>query len=380
MHLVRRSLGSLTRSLARFVSRQFVAILLAASAAAQAPDRIATTADTLVANPLFFNGKRVVVRRAAKQTGRLTELEGTAKPVYVFWKDRAGGSDGEIRGEFYDLGRMQDGDSRFASYDFAPVIEAASNGRWPTRDQVFVLLGATFVAAPAPTAPTIRAIALSPDQFDNRSVTLVGRFKGRNLYGDLPQGVGKSKWDFVLQSADAAIWVTGLRPKVKDFELDPSARVDTGKWLEVKGTVHRDGALTWLAGESLRLTTAPTDVPVEVAGPPLPAEPPPVVIFSAPLADETDFATSGRIKIQFSRDMTEASIQGRVRVSYGGATPPAGPPAFTTAYNDGNRSLEIRFKDPLVPFQVVVVQLDQGITAIDGQPLKPWTLRFTTGQ
>ena len=79
--------------------------------------------------------------------------------------------------------------------------------------------------------------------------------------------------------------------------------------------------------------------------------------------------------------MTAASFQDRVHVSYGGATPPAsGPPPFTTAYNDGNRSLEIRFKEPLVPFQVVVVQLDQGITAIDGQPLKPWTLRFTTGQ
>src|SRR5918993_3965526 len=101
-------------NLRRFVPLQFVSILLAASAAAQAPDRIATTADALVGNPLFFNGKRVVVRRPVRQTGRLTELEGTAKPVYVFWKDRAGGSDGEIRGEFYDLGRMQDGDSRFA--------------------------------------------------------------------------------------------------------------------------------------------------------------------------------------------------------------------------------------------------------------------------
>ena len=361
--------------------RVFASIFLAASVAAQAPDRIATTADALVANPLFFNGKRVVVRHAVRQTGRLAELDGTLKPVYVFWKEGGGGSDGEIRGEFYDLGRMQDGDSRFAAYDFAPVIEAASKGRWPTRDQVFVLLGATFVGTPAPTAATIRAIALTPDQFENRNVTLIGRFRGRNLYGDLPQGVAKSKWDFVLQSADAAIWVTGLRPKGKDFELDPSARVDTGKWLEVKGTVHRDGALPWLAGESVRLTAAPTDVPVEVAGPPLPPEPPPVVIFSAPLPGETDFATSGRIRIQFSRDMNAASFQDRVRVGYAAVPPPpVGLPPFTTVYNDGNRSLEIRFAEPLVQFQVVVIQLDQGITAIDGQALSPWTLRFTTGQ
>jgi hypothetical protein len=367
--------------LSRLFHLAIVALLTAAYAAAQPPDRIATTADALVANPLFFNGKRVVVRRAVKQTERLTELEATAKPIYVFWKDRPGGSDGEIRGEFYDLGRMQEGDPRFSSYDFTPVIEAANKGRWPGRDQIFVLLGATFVAGPAPTAPTIRAIALAPDQFDNRSVTLVGRFKGRNLYGDLPHGVAKSKWDFVLQSADAAIWVTGLRPKGKDFDLDASARVDTGRWLEVKGTVQRDAAATWLAGESVRLTTAPSEAPIEVVGPPLPPEPPPTVIFSAPLADETDFPVGGRIKIQFSRDMNGSSFHDRVRIRYGGAPPPpVAPPAFTLTYNDGNRSLEIRFKAPLAPLQVLVIQLDEGITAIDGQALKPWSLRFTTGQ
>ena len=357
------------------------AVLATASLAAQPPDRIATTAAALVANPLFFHSKRVVIRQPIKMTGTLSELDGTAKPVYVFWKDRPGSSDGEIRGEFYDLGRTLEGDSRFSSYDFGPLLEQANQGRWPGRDQVFVLLGATFIQNPAPTSPTIRAIALLPDQFDNRSVTLVGRFQGRNLYGHLPQGVAKSKWDFVLQSADAAIWITGLRPKGKDFDLDPAARVDTGRWLEVKGTVQRDGTAVWIAGESVRLTTAPTDAPVEVAAPVLPPEPAPTVIFSAPLPDETDFPSSGRIRVQFSRDMNGASFHDHVHVRYGGATPPsAALPDFTVTYNDGNRSIEIRFKEPLVPFQTLVVQLVEGITAIDGQPLKPWTLRFTTGQ
>ena len=142
-------------------------------------------------------------------------------------------------------------------YDFRPVVEAASNGRWPGRDQLFVILGATFVEGPASTDATIRAIALSPEQFDNRTVTLAGRFKGRNLFADLPQGVAKSKWDFVLQSADGAIWVTGLRPKGNDFDLDPEARADTGKWLEVTGVVHRDAANLWIAAQSLRRAAAP---------------------------------------------------------------------------------------------------------------------------
>lgn len=358
-----------------------VLLLLTAPAAAQAPDRLATTAEALVANPLFFNGKRIVVRHAVKTDGRVTELDATAKPVFVFWRDKAGGSDGEIRGDFYDMGRMIEGDSRFSSYDFTPILERASHGHWPARDQIFVILGATFVDNPEPTAPSIRSIALLPEKFDNRAVTVTGRFRGRNLYGDLPQGVGKSKWDFVLQSADAAIWITGLRPKGKDFDLDPSARVDTGKWLEVKGTVQRDVSAVWIAAESIRLTTAPTDQPVEVAAPRIPAEPPPSVIFSAPLPDETDVPTARSIRIQFSRDMNGQTFAQRVRVRYGGTAPPPGaPPAFGLTYNDGNRSIEIKFKEPLPPFQVVIVELTAGITAIDGQPLQPWSLKFTTGQ
>jgi len=356
-------------------------VLVAASAAAQAPGRIATTAHALVASPLFFNGKAIAVRHPVKITGTLTELDATAKPVYVFWQQPPTGSTGEIRGEFWDLGRMQDGDTRFASYDFRPIVEAANKGRWPGRDQIFVILGATFVEGPAASEPTIRAIALAPEQFDNRTVTLAGRFKGRNLYGDLPQGVAKSKWDFVLQSADGAIWITGLRPKGDGFDLDPEARADTGRWLEVTGVVHRDAGNLWIAAQSLRRAAAPAEVPVEAAAVPIiAADPPPIVIFSAPIADDTDVSAAAPVRIQFSRDMNAKSFQGHVRVSYGGPKPPAvAPPPFTLTYNDGNRSLEIRFKAPLEPFQVLTVQLEEGITALDGQPLKPWTLKFTTG-
>ncbi len=357
--------------------------MAAVSTGAQAPGRIATTAHALVANPLFFNGKSIAIRHPVKVTGTLTELEATAKPVYIFWRQAPAGSTGEIRGEFFDLGRMQDGDSRFASYDFRPIVEVASKGRWPGRDQIFVILGATFVEGPASTEPSIRAIALTPEQFDNRTVTLAGRFKGRNLYADLPQGVAKSKWDFVLQSADGAIWITGLRPKGNDFDLDPEARVDTGKWLEVTGVVHRDAASLWIAAQSLRRAAAPAEAPIEAAAavPVIAPDPPPIVIFSAPIADDTDVPSAGPVRIQFSRDMNDKSFAGHVRVSYGGQKPPAvAPPPFTLTYNDGNRSLDIRFKAPLERFQVIVVQLEEGITAMDGQPLKAWTLKFTTGQ
>ena len=50
----------------------------------------------------------------------------------------------------------------------------------------------------------------------------------------------KSRYDFVLRSADAAVWVTDLRPRGRGFDLSVEARVDTGRWLQVTGTVSQD--------------------------------------------------------------------------------------------------------------------------------------------
>jgi hypothetical protein len=270
------------------------------------------------------------------------------------------------------------GDSRFSTIDFKPVLEEASNGQWPGRDQVFAILGATLADVPPPPAPSVRAIAMVPARFDGQRVTVTGRFHGRNLLGALPQGLGKSKWDFVLQSADAAVWISGLRPRGNNFELDAGARVDTGRWLEVVGTVHVDGPVVWLAGESLKQATAPTE-PVET---PAPAEPPPVprVIFSAPIADETDVAPTVVVRVQFSWDMVAKSFHDHIRIRYTGKTSPSvPPPPFTVTYQDATRGLEIRFKQPLEPQQRVTIDLMEGILAAGGGALVPWTLSFTTG-
>lgn len=360
-----------------------VAALLCVSAHAQPPGRIATTAEALAAAPVFFHGRLVVVRHPVGGSLELTRLEGTSKPVFVFWKEQPGAiRDGELRGEFWDLGRLQRDDPRFSSHNFDRVLEAASSGQWPARDRVFVLLSATLVEAPLPPAPTVRAIVLAPDRYVEREVRVVGRFRGRNLYGDLPQPLNKDKWDFVLQSADGAIWVTGMRPRGKDFDLDPGARVDTGRWLEVTGVVRRHAAQVWIEASAIRQASAPTEVPVEVAVPSRPVEPPPTVIFSAPLADDSDVNRSAPVRIQFSRDLAPASVQGRIQVTYeptpAVATPPP-PPAFKATYQDATRSIEITFAAPLERFQVVRVTLLEGITALDGQPLAPWSLTFTTG-
>src|SRR6202795_2645706 len=48
----------------------------------------------------------------------------------------------------------------------------------------------------------------------------------------------RSRYDFVVRSTDAAIWVSGARPKGKGFDLSVDARIDTGRWLEVTGVLQ----------------------------------------------------------------------------------------------------------------------------------------------
>src|SRR6185436_10212346 len=133
------------------------------------------------------------------------------------------------------------------------------------------------------TTPSLRALALQPWRFEGQKVTLVGQFRGRNLFGDLPSAPGKSRYDFVLRSADAAVWVTDLRPRGKGFDLNVDARVDTGRWVQVTGTVSQDRGLVSVLGATIVTADAPELAPAEEeraapAAPPEPGE----VIFSTP--------------------------------------------------------------------------------------------------
>jgi len=285
----------------------------------------------------------------------------------------------EVRGEFWDLGKFSADDPRLATYDVKRSFGIDPAGSWPRPGQVTALIASAISAAPPPAAPSIRNIVLFPSRYLEQKVTVVGQFGGRNLLGDLPDAPAQSRWDFVLRSADAAIWVTNLRPKGKDFELALDARIDTGRWLEVSGTLQQGRGLQWLNADAgtIKITTAPKDTPeqpvIRVA-----AAPPPEVVFSAPTGDETDVLPSSSVRIQFSRDMDASTFKGRIKVSYPSA--PATPPAeFTTSYLPGTRVLELKFAQPLLRFSSVAVELQDGITGTDKQALVPWTLKFQTG-
>jgi hypothetical protein len=345
------------------------------------------TLDLLEEHPHFFHGEDVIVQSDAVGEGVLSYLVDDERRVLVIdvppppagVRERL-----EIIGTFYDVGRLEPGDQRAAGQPFERLSRSLLNKPWPGVGELKLLVAESSRPVTESDRVTLRTVALNPKAHLNKGVTLTGRFRGRNLYGDLPDSPGESRYDFVLTSVDAAVWVVGREPKGDDFELDVRARVDTGRWLEVTGSVRVHEGMVILDAGLIRLAEPAADrVTPTQAG--VRQGPVPEVIFSTPLDGDADIPTDGTVRIQFSRDMNEDSFEGRVRVSYptfaGDTTPDELPPVgFAAEYRALNRVLEIRFTEPLVAFQTVSVELLNGVVTSDGATLAPWSLSFFVGR
>jgi hypothetical protein len=367
-----------------------VVVLIAAAASAQAPQRRATNVTALLTFSAFYHGRPILVvgQVTAQNDGQIRVSDGVASLRLVFKGSAPDGND-EIRGEFWDVARMKPDDPRLATLDLRRTFGIDPDGAWPRAGEVTAIVATAVAPAAVPVAPSIRSIVLNPSRYLNQRVTVTGQFAGRNLTGDLPDAPAKSRWDFVIRSTDAAIWVSGARPKGKGFDLALDARLDTGRWLEVSGVVHEGRGLQWLdvGAEGIQLGKAPTAAPPteERSAVRVPAAPPPEVVFSAPTQEESDVSLTASVRIQFSRDIDPATLKGHVRAHYlESETVERGEPStptaeFTTQYSGANRVLELKFGKPLERFRTLNVELQEGILGTDQQPLKPWTLTFVLG-
>lgn len=360
---------------------------LAATTESQVSSRRATNLASVLNYPAFYQMRPIIVvgTLALNQQGQLRVTDETGSLQVVFRGNAPDGL-GEVRGEFWDVGRMNADDPRLAAVDARRTFQIDPEGPWPRPGQVLAIIASGVSPVTQPSVPTIRNMVLFPPRYRDQKVTIVGQFAGRNLLGDLPDAPARSRYDFVLRTADAALWVTNVRPKGKDFELALDARIDTGRWLEVTGVLQQGRGLQWIDGEeaSLKLAKAPEADPAEAAPIRVPAAPPPEVIFSAPTDGETEVESARVLRIQFSRDLVPASLRGRLRVEYvpSGGTPGAPTPVtdFATEYRGAARVLEVKFTKPLEPFRTVRVTFAEGVVGTDQQPLKPWTLTFEVGR
>lgn len=354
-------------------------------AAAQPPLAVPTPTfvGAILAYPGTFHSRRVIVYgtlRTETDEWWLETDDGDRIRV-VGARDAVRGGRVALHAEALDIGRLTQTDPRITATGVSSLLMRVGLDRWP-RPGELVVLRATWATVLRPSIqPTLKDIVLECDRYQGKTVVIVGQFRARNLYNDLPGAPGRHRHEFVLRLGAAALWVVGLRPRVNNVDLDMRTRVDTDRWFAVEGTVRREKGLVWLDGR--RMAAAP--VPQEV----LPA--PPVrpetlgageVMFSLPTDDEADVPVTTTVRIQFTRPIDPRSLTGRIRVSYAagpdGSGPTASPP-FVADYTTSDRVVTLRFRSVLERFRGVIVEVLEGVTTLGGSPVTPWTLTFTTG-
>ena len=352
----------------------FLALILGTVVDAQTAVRRLTTIDAIRQYPGFYHLQNVLVRGEFATEGNRILLRADTHEIRVVLDDGVSAPQGVVdtRGLFLDVGRLEAGDPRAGNF-----AAGRDNDSWPRPGEELILrVSATLETQPASGA-SVRLLAVEPWRYDGQTVTVVGNFRGRNLYGDLPGAPGKSKYDFVLRGTEGAVWVTDVRPRGQGFDLDVNRRVDTDRWLEVTGTVVRERGLVSLKATRVSLSKPPQTAAVsdEPVVPPVPLDPVDVV-FNSPAEGETDVSGGSPIRIQFSRGLNEKTLAGQIRVSYVGVE---GTLDFKTAYDGANRAVVISFPKPLEAFRTVKVELLDGLLGFDGAPVKPWTLTFSVG-
>ena len=347
---------------------------------AQTGARRLTTIDALRQFPGYFHLQNVLLRGEFAEADRRILLKADENELSVQLADGVttitGGA--EVRGQLIDVGRLEPGDPRAGS-----SAEGRDPARWPRPGEDVFLRVTGVTASPAVTGSvSVRALALEPWKFAGQTVTVTGNFRGRNLFGDLPDAPNKGRYDFVIRNTEGAVWVTGVRPRGRGFDLDVDRRLDSNRWVEVSGTVVHDRGLVRIESTRIAAVPAPTEAPALAENDAPAAPPPPLeVVFFSPSDGETDVSPTGAVRLQFSRGLREASLAGRVTAGYTGAAEgtPGANLAFKTTYDAANRALEIRFAQALEPFRTVVVKLLDGIVAFDNGPLKPWSVTFSVG-
>ena len=356
------------------------------AASAQPPARRATTISALRSYPGFYHQQTVLVLGDVRGTLERATIGTDEGAITLIARELPREARVEARGTFLDIGRMSQDDPRLIPFNLLDRVRSTYQDRWPKPGEELLLILANSVPPPGATnvtAPPLRAVAMEPSRFEDQEVSIIGQFRGRNLFGDLPEAPVQNRHSFVLRANDAALWVMGLQPKGRDFNFDPSRRLDSGRWVKVSGTVKTAKGLTWLEGTSIELTAEPqqtTEVEID-----LPPPPPVEVLFTAPTEGEADVLLTERIRMQLSRDLDPESLTDRIRLTYstadskdrGEPQPPSIP--YTTNYVKENRALEIKPVEPFERFRLVTLEILPGVKGTDGGEMLPFKLTFTTG-
>ncbi|HWW82686.1 MAG TPA: hypothetical protein VNZ26_03740, partial [Vicinamibacterales bacterium] len=116
-------------------------LAIAASLSAQSGARRTTNIPALLAYPGFFHGRSILIvgNVETKSDGQLQASEDSSSVRLVFKGNAPDGVD-EIRGEFWDLGRMKADDPRLSGHDLRHEFKIDPDAPWPRPGDVTAIM------------------------------------------------------------------------------------------------------------------------------------------------------------------------------------------------------------------------------------------------
>lgn len=216
---------------------------------------------------------------------------------------------------------------------------------------------------------TLEELVYGGSRLGGKLVRAVGKFRGQNLYGDLPLVTRRNDTDWVIKDDFFAVWITGKGPDGDGFKLDPHVPADTESWVEVVGRPETRNGITYLRAQrvSLSESSGGAVAPATAVNKDY-SDRPPAVVFTLPVIGDP-LKETAPIVIQFNKHMDEISFAGRVRLRYADA--PAGMQGLRLLYEDTSRALVVDPGEPLVAGRELVLELLEGILDVHGLALAP---------
>jgi hypothetical protein len=107
-------------------------------------------------------------------------------------------------------------------------------------------------AAGSGTVP-LESLIRRPDRYHGKTVVVSGRFRGANLFGDMPADSPTKPGDWVLRDGPFFIWVTGKPPKGDGFALRLDRPSDGAYRLAVEGRPEVRNGLVYLRARGVTL-------------------------------------------------------------------------------------------------------------------------------
>src|ERR1700676_5049592 len=133
--------------------------LATATLSAQPSARRPTNLAALQAHAAFFHLRPIVIvgKVSLLDSGDLMMTD-DAGTVRVVFKGSAPEGLDEIRGEFWDIGRMHADERRLVGYDLQSTYHVDPAGAWRRPGQVTAIVASGITAASPVSTPTIRAM------------------------------------------------------------------------------------------------------------------------------------------------------------------------------------------------------------------------------